>query len=169
MAFLQKSGKPMDYDGAYGGECIDVVKYDLDMVYGWGRIGAIGNANELWNDKYGILKKMWFVKIIGTKDMQRGDIIFLNTGISFQHVWVFLEERAHNVLIFDQVGNGDKVWGELPPSYREWSKSIVLGVWRHKDAVLDPAIVFANKHNIRKRGKDEYFSCHDVLSILAKL
>jgi len=34
MAFLQKSGKPMDYDGAYGGECIDVVKYDLDMVYG---------------------------------------------------------------------------------------------------------------------------------------
>lgn len=34
MAFLQKSGKPMDYDGHYGGECVDVPKYALDMVYG---------------------------------------------------------------------------------------------------------------------------------------
>lgn len=67
--------------------------------------------------------------------MQKGDIIFLKTGISFQHVGIFIEERSSNVLIFDQVGNGDKVGGELPPSYREWSKSIVMGVWRHKDAI----------------------------------
>ncbi len=32
--YLQKSGKPMDYDGAFGGECIDVVKYALDLCHG---------------------------------------------------------------------------------------------------------------------------------------
>ena len=28
---LQKSGKPMDYDGAYGGECVDVIKFVIDL------------------------------------------------------------------------------------------------------------------------------------------
>lgn len=171
FSYLQASGKTMDYDRAYGGECVDVVKYLLDLCY-WAKPWRIGNANELWDDKYWILKKLWFIKIVGTKDMQKGDIIFLKTGISFQHVGIFIEERSNNVLIFDQVGNGDKVWGELSPSYREWSKSIVMGVWRHKDAI-DPVQkwinTFCEKYWIRKRGNDEQFSCREILSILARM
>ena len=166
--YLQASGKPMDYDGAFGGECVDVIKYLLDLTYGV-KPGRIGNANELWDDKYGILKSTWFFRIEGNKDMRKGDIIFLNTGISFKHVGLFMEEKANTVLVFDQVGNGDKVWGELSPAYREWSKSIVMGIWRHKNAVPNPTIDFANKYWIRKRGNDEYFSCYEILSILAKL
>lgn len=101
------TNKPQDYDGAFGGECIDLIKFLLDWCYGM-KPGRIGNANELWDDKYGILSKL-FYKIIGTNDVQRGDIIFLNTGISFKHVGIFLEDRGKNVLVFDQVGNGDKV------------------------------------------------------------
>lgn len=34
LAFLQKSGKTMDYDGHYGGECVDVIKFALDLCHG---------------------------------------------------------------------------------------------------------------------------------------
>lgn len=167
--FLQASWKPMDYDGAFGGECVDVIKYLLDLVFDWWKIGRIWNANELWEDKYGILKKMWFIRIVGSKDMRRGDIVFINTAIIFKHVWIFIEEKEKTIIDFDQVGNGDKVGGELPPAFREWDKSLIMWVWRHKSSVADPAIEFANKYDIRKRGKNEYFSCHDILSILSKI
>lgn len=32
FTYLQASKKPMDYDGAFGGECVDVIKYLLDLV-----------------------------------------------------------------------------------------------------------------------------------------
>lgn len=101
--------------------------------------------------------------------MRRGDIVFINTAISFKHVGIFIEEKAKTIIDFDQVGNGDKVGGELPPAFREWDKSLVMGVWRHKDAVAIPAIDFANEFGIRKRGNDEYFSCLEVLSIFAMM
>lgn len=67
--FLMRDGKTKDYDGAFGGECIDVIKFLLDLVY-WGkRIGRIGNANELWEDKYNILSKD-FRRIVGSDDLQ---------------------------------------------------------------------------------------------------
>lgn len=112
---------------------------------------------------------MGFTRILGVGDMRKGDIVFLNTAISFKHVGVFIEEKEKTIIDFDQVGNGDPVGGELPPKFREWDKSLVMGVWRHKSSGANPAIDFANEFGIRKRGNNEYFSCYEILTIAAKV
>jgi len=103
--------------------------------------------------------------------MQKGDIIFLNTAISFKHVGVFIEDKGKTIVDFDQVGNGDKVGGELPPAFREWDKSLVMGVWRHKtaDEMTRKINEFCDLHGIRKRGNNEYYSCREILSILVRI
>lgn len=167
--FLQKipRDKPQDYDGAFWGECIDLIKFYLDWCF-WMKPGRIGNANELWIDKFNVLSDL-FYQIEWISDLQRWDIIFLNTWISFQHVWIYTSDMWDKVQIFDQVWNGDKVGWERAPAYRMYKKSIVLGVWRLKDEVTTRINEFCDRMWIKKRGNDEYFSCREILSILSKM
>lgn len=169
--FLDKipTDKPQDYDGAFGGECIDLIKFLLDWVY-WLKPGRIGNANELFEDKYKVLSNL-FKQIHGSMDLLRWDIIFLNTGISFQHVGIFLRDLGDSVEIFDQVWNWDKVGWEIPPWIRKWPKSIVRWVWRSKaiDSVSEEINEFCDQLWIRKRWNDEFYSCREILSILVRM
>jgi hypothetical protein len=46
--FKQKYlGTFQDTDGAYGYQCVDLVKLILDKCYCLGKIGKLGNANQL--------------------------------------------------------------------------------------------------------------------------
>lgn len=55
--------------------------------------GAIGNANQLWHDKYGVLKT-FCTKIEGSKDLRKGDIIFIDTSSEYDHVGIYMENVA---------------------------------------------------------------------------
>ena len=164
------TSKLVDYDWKYGGECIDLIKFYMHDVFGMNP-GAIGNANQLWHDKYGVLKT-FCTKIEGSKDLRKGDIIFIDTSSEYDHVWIYIENVAWRVRIFDQVGNGDKVGGELPPRYREYPIKSVLGVWRPNKVETDEqkrVREFSDKYDIKGRSTTQPFSQFDTLLILSKL
>jgi len=168
--FVQKynsSSKPIDYDNAYGGECIDLIKYLFHEVY-WVRPWAIGNADQLFVDKHKFLTKQWFTQIKGSKDLQYWDIIFLKTANIYRHVGIFLEDKWLHVEIFDQIGNGDKVGGELPPRIRTYAKTIVMGVWR-SDIVQKRVEAFVKKHGLKEPSKTESYTEYETCIILSKI
>lgn len=169
--FIDKhTGKLSDYDWRYWAECVDLIKFYMHDVFGmspW----AIGNANQLWHDKYGILKT-FCTKIEGSKDMKEWDIIFINTSSEFDHVGIFKEKVATRARIFDQVGNGNPVGGELPAKYREYPIKSVLGVWRpNKTETPEQKRVreFADKHDIKGRSTTQSYTQFEMLLILSKL
>ena len=171
--FFDKYGsktEPQDYDWKYGGECVDLIKFYMHDVFGmnpW----AIGNANQLWHDKYGILKT-FCERIKGSKDLRKGDIIFIDTSSEFDHVGIYVENVAWRVRIFDQVGNGTPVGGELPPKYREYPIKSVLGVWRPNKVETEEqkrVREFADKHNIKGRSTTQPFTQFEMLLILSKI
>ena len=43
------NGKATDYDGAYGAQCVDLIKLYLDKVFGI-KPGSWGNARFYWID-----------------------------------------------------------------------------------------------------------------------
>lgn len=173
--FVQKyksSPKPIDYDNAYGGECLDLIKYLFHEVY-WVRPWKIGNADQLFVDKYKFLTKQWFTQIKGSKDLQYWDIIFLKTANIYRHVGIFLEDKWLNVEIFDQIGNGDKVGGELPPRIRQYKKTIVMGAWRlnlNESDIIDKRVEdFAKAHGINPPSKTESYTQYETCIILSKI
>lgn len=169
--FFDKYGsktEPQDYDWKYGGECVDLIKFYMHDVFGmnpW----AIGNANQLWNDKYGILKT-FCERIKGSKDMKKGDIIFIDTSSEFDHVGIYVENVAWRVRIFDQVGNGNPVGGELPPRYREYPIKSVLWVWRPtkvETEVQKRVRLFAEKNGLKVPSTTQPYTQFETLSILS--
>lgn len=96
------NGQEVDTDGAYGGQCMDLMHqyivdclgYDLALFAAPTAYEAFKNAND-----------SRFDKILNTPDgvPQKGDIIFWNTGIgSAGHVAIFIEGDTNRFTSFDQ-------------------------------------------------------------------
>lgn len=163
-------GKLSDYDWRYWAECIDLIKFYMHDVFGMNP-RAIGNANELWHDKYNVLKT-FCTRIEWSKDLQIGDIIFIDTSSEFEHVGIFVEKKTTRAKIFDQVGNGNPVGWELPWKYREYPLKSILGVWRpNKTETPEQKRVreFADLHGIQWRSTTQPYSQFEVLLLLSKL
>ena len=76
--FVEKwLGKRIDYDWAYGYQCVDLIKQYLDECLWWWKIWAIGNANQVPKN----LLKKWFWELDPKKTMIQGDIIVHTQGI----------------------------------------------------------------------------------------
>ena len=44
-------GRRIDYDGGYGFQCVDLAKLYLDKVVGLGKIGSLGDAKNVANNR----------------------------------------------------------------------------------------------------------------------
>lgn len=124
------NGKATDYDGAYGAQCVDLIKMYLNKVFGI-KPGSWGNAKYYWLnfEKHSELVKN-FTKIKNTASFvpQAGDIMVWNgnVGGGCGHVAICTGEgNTSEFYSYDQNWNGkemhkvkhdyDDVYGVLRP------------------------------------------------------
>lgn len=126
------NGKATDYDGAYGAQCVDLIKLYLDKVFGI-KAGSWGNAKYYWLnfDKHSELVKS-FTKIKNTASFipQKGDIMVWdgNKGSGAGHVAICTGEGTTSYFYsYDQNWNG-KTMKRIKHDYKD-----VYGVLRPKD------------------------------------
>lgn len=126
------NGKGTDYDGAYGVQCVDLIKLYLDKVFGI-KAGSWGNAKYYWLnfEKISELKNN-FTKISNTASFvpQKGDIMVWNgkVGSGCGHVAICTGEGTTSYFYsYDQNWNGKKMH-KVKHGYDN-----VYGVLRPKD------------------------------------
>lgn len=94
--FIQWNGKKCDFDGVYGGQCVDIVKqYFQDVL---NVTPFQGNAIDYWNkDVPGCTKitKTWY------NYPKPGDLIVWNTG-EFGHIAICNWVRTFDLGVFEQ-------------------------------------------------------------------
>lgn len=125
-------GKSTDYDGAYGVQCVDLIKAYLHDVFGVSA-GSWGNARFYWiNFNLRAPLKANFDKIKNTAQLvpKRGDIVVWNNSVGngCGHIAIATGEGdTHSFYSYDQNWNG-KPMKKVKHSY-----SGVYGVLRPKD------------------------------------
>lgn len=92
--FLTKyAGKKVDFDGAYGAQCVDLFRQYCKDVLNIPHTGAVEGAEDLWT-KYNSLplEMKYFDRIDGSKIPQRGDVaIWASTKSNkYGHVAIIL-------------------------------------------------------------------------------
>ncbi len=129
-------GKAMDYDDSSGVQCVDLIKYYLDEVFGL-KPGSLGDAREYYekfNDKEHTILRNNFTRIANDPDFvpQKGDITVWGADVSSSHDCghIAIAKGVGNTSEFytyDQNWNG-KACHEVKHTYKAF-----LGVLRPKD------------------------------------
>lgn len=101
--FIAKhEGKKIDFDGAFGGQCVDLYRAYLKEVLGIPQSPKIKGAYEIWDT----FDKKYFTATKNTPAgvPSRGDIVIWNSkaGRGFGHVAVFLHGNVHKFTSLDQ-------------------------------------------------------------------
>lgn len=107
--FVEKyNGKKIDYDGAYGAQCVDVFRQYCKDVLSIPHTGAVVGAEELFT-KYDVLplEKKYFHRIAyegvipGT-----GDVVIFSASASnaYGHVAIILSANDKELTVFEQDG-----------------------------------------------------------------
>lgn len=104
--FIEKwNGKYIDFDGAYGNQCMDLMHQYCVEVLGLtdGRILAADYAKNVYLNFDNIFGHEYFEKIANTPSgvPQEGDIILWDIG-SYGHVAIFIDGDANKFNSFDQ-------------------------------------------------------------------
>lgn len=106
--FIEKyTGKKLDWDKAYGGQCVDLFRFYIHEVMTTQQPKGVVGAADFWTgyDSDPILKDN-FTKIANTPDgvPQEGDVIIWNkkAGGGFGHIAVFIKGNANTFTSFDQ-------------------------------------------------------------------
>lgn len=100
--FISKyMGKKLDWDDAYGGQCVDLYRFYLKEVLQTTQTPPVVGASEIFDTAGDD-----FERIVNTPDgvPQKGDILIWNkkAGGGFGHVGVFIEGDASRFTSFDQ-------------------------------------------------------------------
>ena len=97
-------GKRIDYDKAYGYQCVDLIKQYLDEVLWFPRVGAIGNAKNVPSTlvKKGF-SKLWVSSLI------QWDIIVRTKG-KYGHIAIVDRIVNWRVYVLEQNGSWKDSW-----------------------------------------------------------
>lgn len=106
--FVEKYlGKKIDWDGYYGGQCVDLFRQYIDDVLKFPQPKGVGGAKDFWpNYDTDNALKNYYDKIPNTPTAvpSAGDVMLWNekAGGGWGHVAVFLEGNANTFTSFDQ-------------------------------------------------------------------
>ena len=101
--FIKKYlGKKLDWDGFYGGQCVDLYRYYVHEVLGFPQSPGVGGAAEIWDSADP--KYYDFIKNTPTGIPNKGDIIVWNRNVGggFGHVAIFIEGDVNAFVSLDQ-------------------------------------------------------------------
>lgn len=139
--FIKKHlGKAMDYDGVSGVQCVDLIKYYLDEVFGI-KPGAWGDARNYYESftSYSALTNN-FTRISGNNASfvpKKGDIVVWGANVSSNHncghIAIGIGGGTHNSFsTYDQNWN-QKAMAKTTHSHTHSNGCPLLGVLRPKD------------------------------------
>lgn len=136
--FLNKNcGKKVDFDGAYGAQCVDLFRqFAKDVLKIPEHTGAVNGAKELFT-KYSSLpkEKQYFHKfaiseiVCGDTYLIPGDVaIFDGTSTNpYGHVAIVVSSNGQRVIVFEQDG-----FKQDGAKFAEYDTRQMLGVLRRK-------------------------------------
>lgn len=95
-------GKKVDFDGFYGGQCVDLYRQYVKDVLGYPQSPGVGGAAEIWDSASP--EYYDFIKNTPTGVPQPGDIVIWNrrAGGGFGHVAIFLRGDINRFTSLDQ-------------------------------------------------------------------
>lgn len=98
-------GKNVDFDGAYGAQCVDLFRQYVKDVYGLPHTGAVEGAKDLYLNYSKLpLEEKYLVKAkVGTP----GDVVVFNatTTNKYGHVAILVSKiNQKEILVFEQDG-----------------------------------------------------------------
>ena len=100
--FAKYNGKPIDYDGYYGNQCVDLYRQYVKECLEYPQSSGVQGAANIW-DNY---LQDYFERVDNTPDgvPKLGDVIIWNknAGGGFGHVGVFDSGNTDNFISFDQ-------------------------------------------------------------------
>jgi hypothetical protein len=101
--FIEKYlGQPVDFDGVWGGQCVDLYRFYLRDVLGFPQSVPVGGAAEIWDTA----SAEYFDCILNDPQAvpQKGDIVIWdrNAGGGFGHVAIFLEGDVNSFISLDE-------------------------------------------------------------------
>lgn len=108
--FVQKyNGKKVDFDGAFGAQCVDLFRQYCAEVLNIEHTGSVEGAKDLFL-RYDILSKeqKYFMRCKETSHpkYKAGDVLVWNSTPSnpYGHVAILLSEMSGDLLVFEQNG-----------------------------------------------------------------
>ncbi len=125
---VKYQGKKIDFDNAYGAQCVDLFRQYCQDVVGCPHTGAVEGAKDLWFRFSDNKEKMYFNRFNAVQ-AKYGDIIVWDGTASnkYGHVALVVAIHKDEVLVFEQ--NGIKQEG---CTFAVRSLLSALGVLRRK-------------------------------------
>lgn len=112
--FINKyAGNKVDFDGAYGAQCVDLFRLYCLNVLGIDHTGVCsktGYAQDLWNEYPNMPKEVeHFKRLKARAKIKFGDVCVWEYSDGTGHVAIALKSFPHRdrVLVFEQNGNDD--------------------------------------------------------------
>lgn len=106
IEFINKHIKTkVDFDGAFGAQCVDLFRQYCKDVFNIGHTGAVEGAKDLYLNYENMPEEIkHFVKI--EKYFLPGDVLVWNKSLTnkYGHVAILVYEMADNLIVFEQDG-----------------------------------------------------------------
>ena len=96
-------GKVIDADGAYPGQCVDLIHRFGQDLHGHG--STWGNGDALADN---LIKNRGYARVSVSSTWQIGDVVSKWTGWYGGHVFIVLEDLGASVRYLDQNGTGQR-------------------------------------------------------------
>lgn len=96
-------GKKVDFDGAFGAQCVDLFRKYNEEVGGNPHTGAVEGAKEIWTNYNKLDEKKYFKKVRSPKP---GDVVVWDGTPTnkYGHVAIFISKCDNKIIVFEQNG-----------------------------------------------------------------
>ena len=97
-------GKKVDFDGAFGAQCVDLFRQYCEDVLDVPHTGAVDGAKDLWLKWESLpLERYYFNKV---KNPVCGDVVVFGETDSnkYGHVAIFVSYIGKDIMVFEQDG-----------------------------------------------------------------
>jgi len=108
--FVKKyNGKKVDFDGAFGAQCVDLFRQYNKDVFGLPHTGAVEGAVDLFID-YKVLpsEQLYYIAFVPKRinQIKAGDVVIFNSTNTniYGHVAIVLGILGESLIVFEQNG-----------------------------------------------------------------
>lgn len=105
--FVQKyNGKKVDFDGAFGAQCVDLFRQYNKDVYGLPHTGVVEGAKDLFLGYDQLPVERRYYEVVNKDEIIPGDVVVWDgtTTNEYGHVAIVLGILDDNIIVFEQDG-----------------------------------------------------------------
>lgn len=171
--FIRKyEDKAVDYDGAYGVQCVDLAKLYIDKVIGV-KPQSIGNAHAYYDNYEDTYLKKYFNRIKYKKGVkpQRGDLVVwgvkYNGSSKYGHIAIATGEYNSNYIYTYDENYGGKRMHRVKHSYAGLSG--YLRPKNQKNIVDAPKVTYGSYNLTAKRGVYRVYGADSEMKAVREL